>query len=132
MTILHDIMQHQSKSSNAAHYFHLCILALMFRVEASDTSCCERTFSAMNRIMTFLRTKMSADRLRCLVTIHIELKSKVGVNATTERKFFSGFSIFRAPYLTNGWDLSRLYVPGGVTTYTVAATSHFTVPLYCS
>ena len=58
-----------SQRHDPNHYYCILILHLILRVVAMDTSCCERTFSLMNRLCDGKRSRMGVAILRTLMVI---------------------------------------------------------------
>ena len=63
------LYDHFSDRSDPGHYYHILMLHLIVSMIALDTSCCERTFSLMNRLSRFQRSKLGLAMLSTLVTI---------------------------------------------------------------
>ena len=91
------LYDHFSDRSDPGHYYHILMLHLVVSMIALDTSCCERTFSLMNRLSRFQRSKLGLAMPSTLVTI-IELGratgwtdiAKIPVDAIIERWMAKG------------------------------------------
>ena len=71
------LYDHFSQRSDPGHYYHILMVHLIGNMIALDTSCCERTFSLMNRLTKFQRSKLGIEMLSTLVTL-CELGRRAG------------------------------------------------------
>jgi hypothetical protein len=67
--LFNRLYDHFSDRTDPGHYYHILMLHLIVSMIALDTSCCERTFSLMNRLSRFQRSKLGLAMLSTLVTI---------------------------------------------------------------
>ena len=109
------LYDHFSDRSDPGHYYHILMLHLIVSTIALDTSCCERTFSLMNRLSRFQRSKLGLAMLSTLVRI-CELgraagwtdMSKIPVDAIIKRWMEKGCAKGRSR------QLKRLFADGCV------------------
>lgn len=72
-------------NSTGAAYPKVRVVLLVLLTMPATSATCERSFSSMKRIKTYLRSSMTGDRLSSLGMLHIHREAKINVETVIDK-----------------------------------------------